>query len=447
MGIFHDYPYTNFHELNIDWILKKMKELDEVVEDFVAFNKITFSGSWDGNITYPAWTIVDDGSGNGYISIKAVPANVPLSNSDYWQKVADYDALYAAFDQRISDLEDRIGIMDHVYLCISDSYGTDSVGSDRLSWNTQLASIMGLTQGVNYFESHTAGAGFAHNGGAPGSPQLKNFCDVLNNAIASMTTAQMESVTDLIIGGGVNDWDGTDADTTTGIRNFDSIARANFPNVKIWLIGCGWAKRADIRAATIQRYAVYQNIGGSLGWIVNTKAYQALQNKNNFVSDGVHPTVAGSRFIAQEITNLLSGNNQPALNLEYDNIMINGTSRGRAYVADNIVHAYIGTFSPGALPDLGANSEIDVIEISCPYLFGGGSISEEYPAELSMEISGDSWTSTPVKVFLRYDAANDKTILCIHNNAQIIPSGGFGSYADITDSYLSIGKIEISPYC
>lgn len=31
MGLFENFPYTNFHELNLDWIIKTMKALDEKV--------------------------------------------------------------------------------------------------------------------------------------------------------------------------------------------------------------------------------------------------------------------------------------------------------------------------------------------------------------------------------------------------------------------------------
>lgn len=33
MGLFEQFPYTNFHEMNLDWILAKIKELDEKVNN------------------------------------------------------------------------------------------------------------------------------------------------------------------------------------------------------------------------------------------------------------------------------------------------------------------------------------------------------------------------------------------------------------------------------
>ena len=35
MSIFNEYPYTNFHELNLDWITKQIKETDKKVDDFI----------------------------------------------------------------------------------------------------------------------------------------------------------------------------------------------------------------------------------------------------------------------------------------------------------------------------------------------------------------------------------------------------------------------------
>ena len=106
--IFNRYPYTDFHEMNLDTLLEMIKKLAGEMEDFKVINKITFYGEWDITNQYPAWAIVDD-NGNGYISIKPVPAGVPLSDGNYWVLVADYSALYANITSRIVALENTVG--------------------------------------------------------------------------------------------------------------------------------------------------------------------------------------------------------------------------------------------------------------------------------------------------------------------------------------------------
>lgn len=109
----HIYPYTDLHDLNLDWIIRTVKAVTKEVDDFIAYNKVTFRGTWDGS-AYPAWTIVDDGNGDGYLALKPVPANVPLSDSEYWTQVAAYSSLYSAFNSRIAALEANDLLQDSV---------------------------------------------------------------------------------------------------------------------------------------------------------------------------------------------------------------------------------------------------------------------------------------------------------------------------------------------
>lgn len=104
-GFGHKYPYTDMHDLNLDWILSEVMKTSKEMDSFVAFNQLTFAGDWDGNRAYTKWSIVQDSDGNGYLAIQAVPKNVALTNEDYWQPVATYNALYAAFDARLDALE------------------------------------------------------------------------------------------------------------------------------------------------------------------------------------------------------------------------------------------------------------------------------------------------------------------------------------------------------
>lgn len=92
MGLFDNFPYTNFHELNLDWILKVLKNIETTLDEFVSLNIIKYADpiQWDITRQYPKNTIVIDPiSGTAYISVDNVPQGVALSNTDYWSVVFD----------------------------------------------------------------------------------------------------------------------------------------------------------------------------------------------------------------------------------------------------------------------------------------------------------------------------------------------------------------------
>ena len=67
------YPYTDFHELNADWLIKTLMEMINQVENFVSLNAIKYADPIQWNITkqYEKNTIVIDPlSGTAYISVK-----------------------------------------------------------------------------------------------------------------------------------------------------------------------------------------------------------------------------------------------------------------------------------------------------------------------------------------------------------------------------------------
>lgn len=101
MGFINKYPYTDFHELNLDWILNMVQSVVKQVNDFTTFNSITWAGDWDASKSYVKWAIVQDSDGNGYISIQPVPSNINITNKDYWRLIAKYSDLYGAFNSRI----------------------------------------------------------------------------------------------------------------------------------------------------------------------------------------------------------------------------------------------------------------------------------------------------------------------------------------------------------
>ena len=92
MGLFEQWPYTNLHTLNLDWILESLKELEHTIEQFVSINALKYADPIQWNITkqYEKNTIVIDPlTGTAYISVQPVPAGVALTRDEYWTVVFD----------------------------------------------------------------------------------------------------------------------------------------------------------------------------------------------------------------------------------------------------------------------------------------------------------------------------------------------------------------------
>lgn len=105
LGFFDKYPYTDFHELNLDWLLKAVRELADEIKNFEIVNQFTYEGSWDITKQYKKYAIVTVNGTEGYISLQAVPAGVDISNADYWALIADYTAVIGGLGARVAALE------------------------------------------------------------------------------------------------------------------------------------------------------------------------------------------------------------------------------------------------------------------------------------------------------------------------------------------------------
>ena len=90
--MFNQYPYINLNDLNLDYILKAIKEMRYEVTNFVSINAIKYADPIQWNITsqYEKNTIViDPVTGTAYISVAPVPAGVALTRPEYWTVVFD----------------------------------------------------------------------------------------------------------------------------------------------------------------------------------------------------------------------------------------------------------------------------------------------------------------------------------------------------------------------
>ena len=126
MSIFDGFPLMNAYQVNLDWIIRKMLELEKYVKDYTALNKVAYAGVWDITNQYPQWAIVTD-TDTSWLALQPVPKGVPLENTDYWQKLADLDPRIAGIIVQLSELERDVDELSKRVYCIDSAEDVSNV--------------------------------------------------------------------------------------------------------------------------------------------------------------------------------------------------------------------------------------------------------------------------------------------------------------------------------
>lgn len=142
--MFPIYPYINLTDLNLDYLLKRMKQLDEIVKNFISLNSIKYADPIQWNITTQYETntvVVDPNDGTAYLSVQPVPAGVSIANTSYWTPIF---TVGMSGNQNITSRDDGSNVL---------STFTSSAG-DWLLWNGELYKV---TQTINLNEAYVVG--------------------------------------------------------------------------------------------------------------------------------------------------------------------------------------------------------------------------------------------------------------------------------------------------
>ena len=104
----HKAPYTNFHDLNLDWIMDELNEFNTKLTNFVSLATIKYANpiQWDITSQYEANTVVVDSNGNAYLSVRPVPSGVSLDRTEYWTKIGNFDALWSNVKKAITPIDE-----------------------------------------------------------------------------------------------------------------------------------------------------------------------------------------------------------------------------------------------------------------------------------------------------------------------------------------------------
>lgn len=101
---FFEFPNARTYDSDLGWLIWAMKKLIGDMTEFTEINSIKFGDPINWNIAtqYEPTTIVVDGEGNGYISRKAVPAGIALTDSDYWTRIFNFSDITDAIRESIA---------------------------------------------------------------------------------------------------------------------------------------------------------------------------------------------------------------------------------------------------------------------------------------------------------------------------------------------------------
>ena len=104
----HKAPYTNFHDLNLDWIIEVLNEFNTKLTNFVSLATIKYADpiQWDITSQYEANTVVVDSKGNAYLSVQPVPSGVSLDRVEFWTKIGNFDELWADVKKAITPIDE-----------------------------------------------------------------------------------------------------------------------------------------------------------------------------------------------------------------------------------------------------------------------------------------------------------------------------------------------------
>lgn len=266
------------------------------------------TAEWRSGVAYEPLTIVTY-NGNSYTSKKNVPATIgdPSSNSEYWVATGIFNEQVESIRQELEETEARTNetfktvlrtVGKRRFVIIGDSYAEGyTPDGNVIGWGNVLVSILGINAD-QYEILYKGGAGFSV------AYQGKSFIDLLNDSSIS----DPETVTDIIVEGGYNEYTQPWSAIGSAIASFVSIARNKYPNAKIWIGHCGWKRDGaalyDL-SQCVYRYILASEMYGAT-YISNVQ-FALHEYYRVFASDGIHANQNGQDLIAQITADVILG--------------------------------------------------------------------------------------------------------------------------------------------
>lgn len=231
-------------------------------------------------------------------------------------KVATIETDITNIDTDITNIENKLNTPpDKKFIFIGDSY---NASEHHGGWGSKVITYLNLTPGVNVWNTGRSGASFGDTSG-------NSFYNAIYSVTQTLSEAQRNSITDIIIEGDINDWASAKADIQAGVSQCLSYIKTNYPFALTTIILCGWSYENDtIRAGAISAYnAVVQSAHNAR---VIDNMFTLFLDPAFLETDMVHPTESGMELLGSLICNAIYGGN--ANNIKYTDLNTKFTSNG-----------------------------------------------------------------------------------------------------------------------
>lgn len=264
-------------------------------------------GEWNKALQYEALSVVTY-MGNSFTSKVSVPANVDITNNNYWVNTGNYNAQVEAYKKETAQLKtdlnnettNRKNADKDNILWIGDSYS--------VNYNHKLPNgVRDMLNAKNWYEYSKGGAGFA------GAWAGANFNDLIQQAKNEMSADQKEMIKYVYIVGGANDssfdWTALKPKVISTVNN----ARSSFPNAQVCFIfaSCAYDTYLDLLTKT-------KNISNDLivpcifampyyyltGEFYNTDNLHFSENATNYIISVISNLISGSSYIPTVTANI-----------------------------------------------------------------------------------------------------------------------------------------------
>lgn len=263
--------------------------------------------------------------GTSYIALQNVPANTPITNTDYWVKWNDPNAqvellqsTVEQFDGRITantnsittangnieqlqDYVDKANVLSGIAVSFGDSItrGFGLSNPATMNWCAVLCDKLGVT----LYNFAVDGAGF-HDSGITGQIATASADGRFEN----------DEVDFVFVAAGINDHG--QSGTTAAVDHTFDVVESTFPNAKVYFLPClNAATPLDSINQGDGQYIHSTALDKILKWASSTtkpitvfsSAYRWLTGLTEYAQDSVHPNQLGAQVIANKVFSQIRG--------------------------------------------------------------------------------------------------------------------------------------------